>query len=169
MIKKILLTTALITVSSTAFASKSSKLQVSARFLQTVEHAFKKPVFTDLNERNVKSRAFDYNTYKKQKTDFQKKNFLSNYLKLKDIGLVNNKSEVLMVKSRNSLKMNHPVFKEVIPENTREQMITVIKVIPKKLRNYCDTASSRSFKTKPTQSTKLTPHHHLRHCRKSFK
>lgn len=126
------LVAALVTLTSlNVFAHESESLD---GLKDTISLLFEKPVFTSLPLKKLPSHEFNNRIYKKQKTQFKKENYISNFLKVRELSLVETETGVLIIESRDAMKTSTPVFKERIPKQTREQIVTLIKTIPAKFK-----------------------------------
>jgi hypothetical protein len=126
------LTIVLISLTALGASARTNK-DPHESFKENVKSLFNKPVFTSLSIKELPSHEFNKSEYKNQKTKLQKENYISNFLKVRDINLIETDSGILIVRSGDSTKKHTPVFKNKIPDGVREQMITVIKELPDKL------------------------------------
>ena len=124
-------------LTSVSFAKNKADL----KFINVIEDTFGKPVVTSTTK-NANGKEFNHRSFKKKTTKEGRKNYISNYFKLQDMNIIEIADEVHIVKSRDSIQMHIPVFKETVPANTREQMIVLIKKIPKNLKHVDRTLRS---------------------------
>lgn len=145
--KKILILIGALCLTTTSFAKGKAKTNTDTKFIKTLETAFEKPIITgDL--KLLSGESFIYESFDKKTSPKAKRNFISHYLKLRDVNLIEVEDGVLVIKSRDSLKANIPVFKEEVPNNIREQMITVVRTLPKHLKGKGADRSLRALYSK---------------------
>jgi hypothetical protein len=114
--------------------AKSPSVDQNLKLITLIEEAFGKATVVS-RPRDIKGEDFNFNSFKLVKKPDRQKEYLSNFLKLNSLNLIEGPNEVYILQARDAVKMNIPVFKESVPEGTREQMVVVIKSIPKHLRN----------------------------------
>jgi len=122
----VLITAAVLTLSTPSLASSKSDL----KFVNLIEATFGKPLVIR-EAKEARGKHFSYKSFQKKSSPSGKKNYLSNFLKLHEMNLIETKDEVHIVEARDSIKMHIPVFKENLPQNTREQMVVLVKTLPK--------------------------------------
>jgi type II secretory pathway component GspD/PulD (secretin) len=127
--KKILIVFTALLLSTVGFAKAKSPSK-DLKFIKTVEAAFEKPLITG-DPSLLNGKNFLYESYAQKKTVKAKRNFISHYLKLNDVNLTEAEEGILAMKSRDSVKNSMPVYKNQVPNNIREQMITVVISLPK--------------------------------------
>lgn len=120
--------------STTALAKGPATTDQNLKLISLIETAFSKPAVIS-RPRDVRGKDFNFSSYKLKNTPTGQKEFISNFLKLNSLNLIESKGEVHIVQARDAIKMHIPVFKEEVPNDLREQMVVVIKTIPKNLRN----------------------------------
>lgn len=131
--KTVLIVLGLTLASSSVFAS-------AKKFLDKVEEAFGKSSFVEIQNnpknkwRAISFKNFNSKKFKSLKTKGEKKVYISNYLRLKDMVVFETNTAAFIVKSRDAVKQGIPVFKETIPEGTREQIVVLIKTLPKNVK-----------------------------------
>jgi len=119
--------------STVAFA-KSNPQDQNLKLISLIETSFKKPTVISRPE-NVRGKDFNFSSFKLKTTQKGQKEYISNFLKLNSLNLIEANEEVHIVQARDAVKMHIPMFEEDIPSDIREQMVVVVKSIPKHLRN----------------------------------
>lgn len=118
----------------TPLAQAADKADPHLKLISLIETAFEKPVVVKRPSR-VYGKDFNFNSFKLKKTNQGQEEYISNFLKLNEQNIIETKNEVHIVGARDAVKMHIPVFKEVLPKDLREQMVVVVKTIPRSLRN----------------------------------
>jgi len=129
---KIISLIAIMLASATSFAKGAEDHNL--KLISLIETTFSKPAVISRPDR-IKGKDFNFSSFKLKKTNEGQKEYISNFLKLNEMNLIENSSEVHIMRANRSVKMNIPVFNEEVPSKIREQMVTLIHTIPKHLRN----------------------------------
>jgi len=111
----------------------ADKADPHLKLISLIETAFEKPVVVR-RPGKVYGKDFNFNSFKLKNTQKGQEEYISNFLKLNDQNIIETENEVHIIDARDAIKMHIPVFKESLPKGIREQMVVVVKSIPKSLR-----------------------------------